>query len=80
MKIASCVEHKTGYILCVETGRQHVPRLNNVATNIIAHVIHTITSRKTIFCDNVQCDKKCDLLVQCDMKLSTKNNFSTNEC
>ena len=27
------------------------------------------TSKNTVLCDNVQCDKKCNLLVQCDMKM-----------
>ena len=29
----------------------------------------SVTSKNTILCDNVQCDKKCNLLVQCNMKM-----------
>ena len=38
-----------------------------------------IISRKTTFCINVQYDKKCDLLVQCDKKMIQCDRIVVND-
>ena len=37
-----------------------------------------LTSEKIAFCDNVQSDKKCDLLVQCDIKMVQYDKIVVN--
>ena len=36
------------------------------------------TSKKIVFCDNVQCDKKCDVLVQCVIKMVQSDKIVVN--
>ena len=47
--------------------------LNNVKSGI------SITSRKIVYCKNVQCDKKCDLLIQYNIKMVQNDKIVLND-
>ena len=66
-----------GILICVceDTTMWHIPNVqvaklhSSYLVSFDASTAIGVTSRNMVFCNNVQCDKKFNSLIQCDMKM-----------
>ena len=61
----------------MEVGQVSPNRSSTLLQKMI--ICSRFTSGKIVFCDNVQCDKKCDLLIQSDIKMVQSDKIVLND-